>query len=55
MIKRFLVFILSLSLILPLPSFAADPAELLQKIEALSKELEKLKQQMYQRPSCSPL
>ncbi len=44
--RKFLVFLLSLSLLIPLPAFAVDQAELLQKIEALSKELERLKQQM---------
>ncbi|BCB95137.1 hypothetical protein JZK55_00590 [Dissulfurispira thermophila] len=44
--KKFLVVLLSLSLMLPLPVFAADQADLLQKIEALSKELDRLKQQM---------
>lgn len=44
--KKFLVVVLSLSLMLPLPAFAADQADLLQKIEALSKELDRLKQQM---------
>jgi len=44
--RRFLVFLLSLSLLLPLPAFAVDQADLLQKIEALSKELERLKTQM---------
>jgi hypothetical protein len=44
--KKFLAVLLSLSLLLPLPAFAADQAGLLQKIEALSKELDRLKQQM---------
>jgi len=44
--KKFLVILLSLSLLLPLPALAADQADLLQKMEALSKELDRLKQQM---------
>lgn len=44
--KKFLVVLLSLSLLLPLPALAADQADLLQKMEALSKELDRLKQQM---------
>ena len=44
--KKFLVFLLSLSLLLPASSFAASPDDLMMKIDALSKELEKLKQQM---------
>jgi len=44
--KKFLAVLLSLSFLLPLPAFAADQGDLLQKIEALSKELDRLKQQM---------
>jgi hypothetical protein len=44
--KKFLAVLLSLSLLLPLPAIAADQAGLLQKIDALSKELDRLKQQM---------
>jgi hypothetical protein len=44
--KKFFAVLLSLSFLLPLPTFAADQADLLQKIEALSKELDRLKQQM---------
>lgn len=44
--KKFLAVLLSLSLLFPLPAIAADQAGLLQKIEALSKELDSLKQQM---------
>jgi hypothetical protein len=38
--------ILSLSLLLPLPVFAADQSDLMKKIEDLSKELEALKKQV---------
>ncbi|MDI6801588.1 MAG: hypothetical protein QMD01_05995 [Thermodesulfovibrionales bacterium] len=41
--RNFLAILLSLSLFLPLPAFAADQADLLQKLEALSKELDRLK------------
>lgn len=44
--KKLLAFIISFSLLLTLPAFAADQAELLQKINTLSKELERLKQQV---------
>jgi hypothetical protein len=44
--KKFLAVLLSLSLLFPLPAIAADQADLLRKIEALSKELDSLKQQM---------
>lgn len=44
--KKLLVVLVSLSFLLPLPSFAADQADILQKIEALSRELNQLKQQM---------
>ncbi len=44
--KKFLAVLLSLSLLLPLPAFAADQTDLLQKIESLSKELDRLKYQM---------
>jgi hypothetical protein len=44
--KKFLAVLLSLSFLLPLPTFAADQGDLLQKIDALSKELDRLKQQM---------
>lgn len=44
--RRFLVFLLSLSFLIPLPVLAFDQADLLNKIEALSKELERLKQQL---------
>lgn len=43
---KVLVFLLSLSLLLPVSVFAASQEELMQKIDALSKELQKLKQQM---------
>lgn len=44
---KFVVVLLTLSLLLPLPVFAADPAELMQKIDALSQELDRLKQEMH--------
>ncbi|MBI3592715.1 MAG: DUF3373 domain-containing protein [Nitrospirae bacterium] len=44
--RKFFVVLLSLSLLLPLPAFAAEQGDLLQKIDALSKELDRLKQQM---------
>ena len=44
--RKFVVVLLTLSLLLPLPALAADQGDLLQKIEALSKELDRLKQQM---------
>lgn len=44
--RRVLVFLLSLSFLIPLPVLAFDQADLLNKIEALSKELERLKQQL---------
>jgi len=44
--KKFLAFIVSFSFLLALPAFAADQTELLKKIDALSKELESLKQQV---------
>ncbi len=44
--RKFLAVFISLSLLLPLPAIAADQAGLFQKIEALSKELDRLKQQM---------
>ncbi|MBZ0155873.1 MAG: DUF3373 domain-containing protein [Alphaproteobacteria bacterium] len=44
--RKFVAVLLTLSLLLPLPAFAADQGDLLQKIEALSKELDRLKQQM---------
>jgi len=44
--KKCLVFLLSLCLLLPATSFAATQEDLMMKIDALSKELDKLKQQM---------
>ncbi|MBI4687594.1 MAG: DUF3373 domain-containing protein [Nitrospirae bacterium] len=44
--KQFLVALLVLSLLLPATSFAVTQDELMQKIDALSKELMQLKQQM---------
>lgn len=44
--RSFLATFFVLFLLLPLPALALDQSELLQKIEALSKELERLKQQM---------
>lgn len=44
--KMIFAFIISLSLLFALPVFAADQTELLQKIEALTKELERLKLQV---------
>ncbi len=44
--KKFLAVLLSLSFLLPLPAFAADQNDLMQKIDELSKQLELLKQQM---------
>lgn len=44
--KKALVFLISLSLLLPVSSFAITQDELINKIETLSKELDKMKQQM---------
>ncbi len=44
--KRLLASLFVMLLLMPIPVFALDQADLLRKIEALSKELEKLKQQM---------
>lgn len=44
--RKLLVFLLSLSLLLPVSAFATSQDELVNKIDALSKELQKLKQQM---------
>ena len=44
--RKCIVLLLTLSLLIPLPVFAADQADLMQKIDALSKELDRLKQQM---------
>ncbi|NTU43371.1 MAG: DUF3373 family protein [Nitrospirales bacterium] len=44
--RKFFAVLLTLSFLLPLPAFAADQTDLLQKIEALSRELESLKTQM---------
>lgn len=44
--KRLLVFVICFTFFLNIPAFAADQAELLNKIEALTKELERLKQQV---------
>ncbi|MBI5640983.1 MAG: DUF3373 family protein [Nitrospirae bacterium] len=44
--KVFFAVLLSLSLLLPLPVFALDQADLMKKIDEMSKELETLKQQM---------
>ncbi len=44
--QKFLVLLLSLSFLLPLPAFADDHGDLMQKIDQLSKELDRLKQQM---------
>ncbi|MEW6116434.1 MAG: DUF3373 domain-containing protein [Nitrospirota bacterium] len=46
--RKFVVALLSLALLLPLSAFAADQGDLLQKIEALSRELESLKAQMHE-------
>ncbi len=45
MVKVFVLFV-AFTLVMPLSVFAADQAELMQRIEALSKELERLKMQM---------
>lgn len=45
-IRKFFVVLLSLSLLLPIPAFALDQSDMLQKIEVLSKELERMKQQL---------
>lgn len=45
-IKKLFAVLLTLSLLLPLPVFAVDQADLLQKIDSLSKELDRLKQQI---------
>lgn len=45
-IRKLFVVLLSLSLLLPIPAFALDQGDMLQKIEALSKELERMKQQL---------
>jgi hypothetical protein len=45
-IKKLFALLLTLSLLLPLPVFAVDQADLIQKIDDLSKELDRLKQQM---------
>jgi len=44
--KVFFAVLLSLSLLLPLPALGADQAEIMKKIEEMTKELETLKQQM---------
>ncbi len=44
--KSFLAVILVCSLFIPLPALGVDQGELIRKIDALSKELENLKQQM---------
>ncbi|MFZ5997702.1 MAG: DUF3373 domain-containing protein [Nitrospirota bacterium] len=46
--RKFVVALLSLALLLPLTASAADQGDLLQKIEALSRELESLKSQMHE-------
>ncbi len=44
--RKFITVLLAFSFLLPLQAFAADQGDLLQKIEALSKELDRMKQQM---------
>jgi hypothetical protein len=44
--KRLLAVFIAFSLLLPLPVLAVDQTDLMKKIDDLSKELEKLKQQM---------
>ncbi|MEW5746411.1 MAG: DUF3373 domain-containing protein [Nitrospirota bacterium] len=46
--RRYLAVLLAFSFLLPLSAFAADQGDLLQKIEALSKELDSLKAQMHE-------
>src|SRR5271157_3989452 len=49
--QKFLAVLLSLSFLLPLPAFAVDQGDLMQKIDQLSKELDRLKQQMMEMQS----
>ena len=44
--KVFLAVLLSLSLFVPVSAFAADQAELMKKIDDMSRQLQELKQQM---------
>ena len=44
--RVFLAVLLALALFIPLPAMAVDQADLVNKIEELSKELDRLKQQM---------
>lgn len=44
--KKVLMLLISLSLLLPVSSFAVSQEDLLNKIESLSKELDKMKQQL---------
>ena len=44
--QKFLAVLLSFSFLIPVPAFAVDQSELMQKIDQLSKELDLLKQQM---------
>lgn len=44
--RVFLAVLIVLSLVMPLPAFAADQADLLKKLEDLTRELDKVKQQM---------
>ncbi|MBI5631915.1 MAG: DUF3373 family protein [Nitrospirae bacterium] len=44
--RLFLAAMIALTLIVPLPAFALDQADLLKKIEDLTRELDKVKQQM---------